>query len=224
MEKCLKFLVLPVCGIFFALGTIQAAEAPHPQWIWAAGPRDSAQRIYLRKEFSISQRVVKAEFCGAADFTDAVVSLNGHALGEIANYSIPLRTEVARWLNNGSNVLVVACRSSDGPSAVAIRLKLELGDGTQQFVLSDQSWSVSKKADEGWKEIKFQPATEWAKAKSYGRVADEMLPHPEVDTAINPLDDYTQWKQALGTDEGTDPSKFSLTEGYQIERLRSARG
>ena len=222
MENCWKLLVLTVCGILFPIGTIQAADVPHPQWIWAAGPRDSAQKVYLRKEFSISQPVVKAEFCGAADFTDAVLSLNGHPVGEIANYGSPLRVELARRLNDGPNVFAARCQSSDGPSAVALRLKLEFGDGTSQFVLSDPSWSISKRADKGWTKLKFQPETEWAKAVSYGRAADEMLPHPEVDTAINPLDDYTQWKQALGTEVGTDPSKFSLTEGFEIERLRSA--
>ena len=222
MERCLMLLALSLFGMGFPSGFLKADDAPRPEWIWAAGPRDSAQTVFLRKEFQVSGRVLRAGFCGAVDFTDAAVSLNGRLIGEITDYGLPLGTDVARWLQKGPNVLAVRCQSSGGPSAIAIRLKLELGDGTQHDVLSDASWSVGQQAGAGWKDLKFQPATKWANAKSYGRVADAMLPHPEVDTAINPLDDYTQWKQALGTEAGTDPSKFSVTEGFEIERLRSA--
>ncbi len=222
MELRRLLFALTVFGSGFPLGFLQAEDAA-PQWIWAGGSRGAAQTIFLRTEFSISSRVVRAEFCGAADFADAAVSLNGHSLGDIANYGSPLWTDAARWVNRGRNVIAARCQGSDGPSALAIRLQLELADGSTQFVLSDPTWSVSRELEKGWNAVAFQPKTRWANAQSFGRALEEMLPHPEVDAAINPLDDYTQWKQALGTDEGTDPSKFSLTEGFEIERVRSAQ-
>lgn len=40
---------------------------------------------------------------------------------------------------------------------------------------------------------------------------------------IKPVDDYTQWKQALGTTKSADPSRFFVQQGFQIELLRSAK-
>lgn len=44
-----------------------------------------------------------------------------------------------------------------------------------------------------------------------------------ADTTITPLDNYEQWKAALDTGNGVAAPSFSLTSGFEIETLRTAR-
>ena len=211
-------------GIALFVLSVSTAEAA--EWIWVPIPREAGgQEIGFRKEFSLpmSRRVVKAELTAVSDFNDSQLFLNGQELAGVANFSLPLRQEIANRLRSGSNVLAIASRSSEGPSAVALKIELAFDDGTKQSWRTDQSWLCSSLPQGEWRGGDFQVTADWKPAKSYGTVEQAMLPDPEADTAINPLDDYTQWKQALSTEEGTDPSKFSLADGFQIERLRSAQ-
>ncbi|MCA9163966.1 MAG: PQQ-dependent sugar dehydrogenase [Planctomycetales bacterium] len=43
-----------------------------------------------------------------------------------------------------------------------------------------------------------------------------------VGVKISEADDYTQWKQALNAERGTDPASFRIADGFQIELLHSA--
>lgn len=54
--------------------------------------------------------------------------------------------------------------------------------------------------------------------------AQERTPRAPTDPwGVQDIDDYTQWKQALGTNTSADPSTFLVPEGFQIELLRSAQ-
>lgn len=215
------------CGCLFLgihfLPTMACGEVPpNPQWVWHSETRDTAEAVFLRKEFALSKNVASARLLGVADFARGNVFVNGRSAGKISNFGLPLRTEVGLQLQTGSNVLAISCRGSDGPSAIAMRLELEFRDGERQVILSNSSWLASQQSADGWKNVRFQSKEPWKSAETLGRISPARISNPELDTAINPLDDYTQWKQAISAVEGTDPSTFSVTEGFELERLRSA--
>lgn len=198
-------------------------ESPNlPDWIWTSAKRISDQPVYLRKAFSIPRRVVKAELCITTDFNSSAVFLDGEPLGEVPNFSLPLRQELTGKLRTGDHVLAVRSFPSDGPSAIAVQIEIEYEDGSRDVVRSDETWHYSLEADTGWMTSAYRLTTGWKPAQSYGRVEEGMLPNPLVDTAVQPWEDYTQWTQALGTETGTDPASFSIPEGFEIKRLRSA--
>lgn len=209
-------------GMPFLSATANDETLPNPQWIWRSESRDSSNAVFFRKEFSLSQTVANARLLGVTDFAHATIMLNGQTAGDVGHFGLPLRTDVRRLLRMGSNTLALSCKGSAGPSAVALHLELEFRDGKRQVLQTDASWLSSDQQSQGWQKSDFEPGRSWKPAKSFGRVSPRRIPDPEIDTAINPLDDYTQWKQAISAAEGTDPSTFSLTEGFQIERLRSA--
>ncbi len=224
MGRVLQWGIVWGC-VFGIHPTAFSEDVPNPEWIGLSNQQNTTNTFFVRKEFSLAQEVRTARLLGAADFNRCVITLNNKRVGEISNYGLPVRKDVSRWLNEGPNCIALECQSSEGPSAVAVRIEIEYRDGTTQTILSNASWQTSKNPEPGWKKVGFQSnnSKAWNPAKSSGVIDSKMLPHPEVDTAINALDDYTQWKQALGTGEGTAPSTFSVPEGFQLERIHSAK-
>ncbi len=212
-------LILSLC---LSEGISRGQSPSLPDWIWTPAERATEQTVNFRKEFSTAKRVVKAELCMATDFNSSFIFLDGETLGEAPNFSPPLRKDVTKPLAIGSHVVAVKSHGTDGPSALAVQIEIEFEDGSRDIVRSDETWSYSDQADPGWMTTAFHPKSAWKLVQSYGRVEEEMFPNPTVDTAIQPWEDYTQWKQALDLEVRTDPASFSLPEGFDIERLRSA--
>jgi putative heme-binding domain-containing protein len=100
---------------------------------------------------------------------------------------------------------------------------MQLANGQPHTIASDSSWHACTTADERWLDVAWQPHQPWQQAVSFGAVDAELWP-PEAANSVRilELDDYTQWKQALGTDGGTDPSTFFVPPGFEIQLLRSA--
>ncbi|MCH8150672.1 MAG: hypothetical protein IH987_22320, partial [Planctomycetes bacterium] len=173
------------------------------------------------KEFEVDQEASTAELRAVADFNHLTVSLNGRPVAEVADYGPMARVDVTQHLRRGNNRLSVRSESSAGPAAIAVRLDVTLKDGTRRSIVSDSTWQAFLANDVDSNDRDHKPIHA-GDAVSIGKLADEPWGNFMRPVGINEVDDYTQWKQALGSDVGTDPSTFVVPEGYQIELLRSA--
>ena len=192
-SSCLLALLL--------LGVSTASAAPTPNWIWADADMPRAREASFRHAFDVTGRIREAELTGVADFCTVTIELNGERVTQVEPFSPPFRFDITEHLKAGKNAIVLRAKGHAGPSAVAARLRLTFADGKERFLVTGKDWG----------------------GVDLGAVAEEPWgDHPDTVT-ITPLDDYTQWKQALGADADAAKSRFSLPDGYQIELLRQAK-
>jgi putative heme-binding domain-containing protein len=192
-----------------------------PEWIWPARTRQTNQTAHFRKQFSIDGQLKRAELRVAADFNRMIIFLNGKRVARCESYGPIVSADVTPALTLGKNVLTANCVSDGGPAAVAISLDLYFEDGGTVRVVSDSTWSAAlRNVDQTPKKI---GADEWSNAVGFGTVATTFWNQSSVSVKIDDFDDYTQWKQALGTELGTNPSSFLVPDGFQIDLLRTAR-
>lgn len=189
------FLAALLCCL---LAFTNYAASATPQWIWSGQDRDAPQVAEFEKTFGLATVPSRVELRLLADFTDARIFINGRNVAELESYDRPLSMQVAEFLREGKNTVLIRCKSASGPSAVAFAL-LASDENQKPLLESDGSW----------------PA-----AVSLGHVSPQLW--KPNDTTITALDDYTQWKQAIGQGTGTDPSSFLVPAGFEIELLRSA--
>lgn len=223
VPRCVSILILWL-GLFAAGSHSTAGEpAAGAEWIWTVETRQPGQTAFVRKPFEVNGDIAGAELACLADFNDLTVYLNGRRVADVENYESALRRDVSSLIVQGQNMLAAQGAQSDGPAAIAIRLDLLLKDGRRQLVVSDAGWKASPAAPPTWCALNFPEVSSWGTALSFGTVSPVMWRHPQVDTAISEIDDYTQWKQALNSSAGTDPSTFLAPPDFRIELLRSAR-
>ena len=188
------------------------------EWIWPTISQAAIDRGFLSKSFRIDQSLQKATLHCVADFCSARIRLNDTDVEFVENYSPQVRIDVTDFLRSGKNQLAVFCNSDDGPAALAMVLVMQFTDGSRQLIATDESWKVSsaltKNGDRAFK---------LANVVSLGKLSSETWFRLDNDIAIDELDDYTQWKQALGSTTGADPATFQVLSGFEIELLRSAR-
>ena len=198
-------------------------QVPPAQWIWASRPRAANQTAFFRKTFELNHQPRKVELRAVADFNRMTFFVNGRPVADMEDYGPMVKVEVTRSIQQGRNVIAVHSVASDGPAAVAIILDVVFADGSKRSVVTDSTWMSSLAHQANWQKFTFRPDN-WQRAVQFGEVDDTFWSDPNRDLAISRFDDYTQWKQALTTDDGgTDPSSFFVKPGFQIELLRSAR-
>lgn len=217
--RCLLFVFL-VSG--FAQDVLAASPPTKAQWIWADAKREANQTASFRKTFSLDKLASNVTLRGFADFNRMSVYLNDRLVVEVEDYGKPCEIDVRKFLQPGDNLLAIRGVSSAGPAAVAIDLELTLEDGSKRNVVTDSTWLVTLSAKDGWHNPSFKP-TDWSAAVSFGELAAEPCFASTGNATISELDDYTQWKQALGTTTVSDPATFLVPDGFQIELLRSAQ-
>ncbi|MCH7728491.1 MAG: PQQ-dependent sugar dehydrogenase, partial [Planctomycetes bacterium] len=194
--------------------------APVPHWIWADNSRDGIETAFFLKTFKIEGTVEQATLAGVADFAHVTIYVNGKPIVEAEPYGPRFEKDVLTQVRTGQNILAVRATACDGPSAVALILNIVTDDGKQQTVATDDSWlsSTQERQAENHPDVNL---TGWLPATEFGPIADEPWGSANQ-VAINSLDDYTQWKRALGTDESADPSSFIVPDGFEIALIRSA--
>ena len=144
-------------------GPLSVAAA---QWIWfpEGNPREDAPvaKRYFRREFDIvpDQRLAGARLRVSCDDRCAVW-LNGHALGELADWKTGREFgDLKHLLRAGRNTLAIEgenCRApvTRNPAGLLCRLEIRFADGATTRVDSDDAWRVSKTATEGWQGADF---------------------------------------------------------------------
>eukprot|EP00913_Durusdinium_trenchii_P023485 g22063.t1 len=204
-------LLVGILLLTFAMpGRAVAKEMPTPRWIWVDAKSPRSRVASFRKTFVIPKHIAAAEISGVADFCSCTIFINGRRVADVEDYSPKFRFDIVRYVKPGPNSIVLEANSHSGPPAVVLQLRCKQRDGTEIAVATDISWQSRR------------PKTEWKAAVDLGALAAEPWgDHPDSIT-IKPVDDYTQWKQAIDARKGADPIRFFTRPGFQIELLRSA--
>ena len=183
--------------------SLSGAEA---HWIWSKAERRAGISASFVTEFSIAKPLSSAILRTCGESASLRIKLNDRLIASVGPYDQLLRRDIVEQLRTGEHRLMVQATSIEGPSAFFLQLDLRFVDGTQRSFVTDESWLVDQR-----------PAT------TFGRVSDRLLIGADRGIEIGAVDNYDQWKQALGGQQDTDPASFLLTPGFEIELIRTAK-
>ena len=195
------------------------APAKTPHWIWNSAETRNDSQVFFRRDFQVESGLIAAKLMLLADYHDLRVFVNGELLANLQSYSPKLQLDVTDKVRDGSNRLALLATKPQGPAAIAIELILKFQDGHTVRICSDTSWRSARLVAPGW-ELLDSSDKNWSPVVDLGPVS--RLLWSDTSPAITEVDDYTQWKQAIGAPVGSDPSTFFVAKGFQIERLKSA--
>jgi len=116
--------------------TLNLAKGPAPTWIW--GPNDS-RNYGLSTEFELKGRPKAARIKATGD--NAVkVAINGKLVGSSDEWQEPFEADVLSVLKVGKNEITAQVTNEGGIAGFALKLAIEMPDGSTQYVVSDGTW------------------------------------------------------------------------------------
>lgn len=164
----------------------QGAKSAKPQWIWL-GKGQPDQTVYFRKDFTVKQRVTSAKLYATCD-NRMTVYINGREVISSDSWENPVFREVTdlvRWPNKDEaparNVIAVKGINTDGAAGLVLRLVIEGPKKGMLDIVSDATWRVSAKADQGWNEVNFKDDA-WQTASLVGKLGG--APWTKVSEAV----------------------------------------
>lgn len=127
-------------------------------WIWAGAVADN-QTVRLWRSFEIpaSAQVKEAQLYITAD-DEFVVYLDGHELGQGANWREMFLFNLDELLAPGRHVLAVKGFNSFDYAGMILGLQIELADGHRLQIKSDKNWKVVPDNVNDWQKITEAPA------------------------------------------------------------------
>jgi len=199
-----------------------------PQWIWPASRLPKATACF-RHNFEIKSAVDRALLTFQGEAARTTVYINGKPAAITGSYAAVTQIDITGMLNYRGNTIAVQCDSAEGAAAFFAHLKIEAPGAAPEVIETSSRWLAEFTPQPQWQTHAFNDR-KWRGAKQLGAVGRTVFDPDSTGIAINPLDDYTQWKQALvSKDAGdtqastsADPATFQVAPGYSIELLRSA--
>ncbi len=194
-----------VCLSVAAFGQAEPAKKAEPHWIWLT-KSEANETVFLRREFDAPAKIKSAKVGATAD--NAVkLFVNGEKVLDHDNWANSRQADLIKLLKPGKNVLAAECSNSGGPAGVIVQLVMELEDGKKIHIVSDETWTGSMTAPDGWKNVGFD-AKAWKNAVSVGKWG------------------AAPWGEVALMEEGPQPESTPVKDlitlpGFQIERLYS---
>ncbi|HVC95562.1 MAG TPA: c-type cytochrome [Pirellulales bacterium] len=194
-----------------------AGDSQVPQWIWTTTkPGTTAlQAAFFRRSFDAARTVRRADVVALAD-DRMTIYLNGRKLGDVEGAKNLVRIDVADSIVKGTNLLAIEANNAAGEAGVLARLEIVYDDGTSSRLSSDTTWLVSATEQPDWRLPEFDDS-QWEKAASFGRLGVAPWGDPTGE-----IDDYNQWKQALGGG-AMDPTLIAAPPDFEVELVYRAR-
>ncbi|MEO1523797.1 MAG: cytochrome C [Planctomycetota bacterium] len=141
---------------------------PLPDWTWDAAGSKNGQKIYLRKNFAITQPIKSAKVYATCD-NKMTLWINGEEVGKARDWMYPLVTDVSKQLASSQNTIAVEARNEGGIAAFVLKLVIDHGD-SKTIVLSDSTWKMSPRAAKNWTAQDFDDSSWRGKLKSSGKL------------------------------------------------------
>jgi putative heme-binding domain-containing protein len=191
------------------------AQDPTPQWIWSTPNRIKGQQAVFSRSLEVPAGIRSARLTAVADFCRAKIRFNQQPAITLEPYSDPRSIDISQLLRSGQNRITVETSSVAGPAAFALLIDCRTAT-TRRTLVTDRHWqwsapqTVPKPSPTGNAAVSMGPVDSLWRLNNPDRVA------------ISAVDDYTQWKRALGSDPQSDPATFTVPAGFEIERLRTA--
>jgi putative heme-binding domain-containing protein len=208
----LGFSVFQAGGIGATAADATSEDSPH--WIWSSEEETDEQVVSLGKRISCDRAVVAATLRCSGLSAGASIHIDGRKIASVEPYDPLLTIDVTEFLTVGPHRLEIVAASVKGPSAVFLKLDVEFSGGELRSIVSDRSWSVTSDSD--------TPGVVSHGPVSHGPVDSRLILSESRRVGISAVDNYEQWKQALGAEAGTHPASFVITPGFEIQLVRSA--
>ncbi len=217
-----RILTLTMLLLGWCCATSLWAADTLPEWIWLAKQRNANEAIILRKQFTVSPQLRRAHCVAVADYCQGSLFINGQVVAQHDPLTAPIKVDLTPSLLEGQNTVSVSCRSMNGPAAVMVRIELEYADGSRHVVVTNDKWQGAKREPYVAAQWPEEKQISWQAVVSQGTVVAHRWGLEPETIAISSVDDYTQWKRAVGGEEATDPKTFQVAAGFKVERIHSA--
>lgn len=173
-------------------------------WLWSSRYPRVGETIRLRREFTVAGSVRDASLRGLAD-DRAKVFLDGRNVVELTSARRFTPATIAS-LTAGQHVLEIEAANQAGAAGVWLQLDWAAADGLPRRLVTDTDWKVR------------EANGEWRRAVSLGLLGIAPWWRP-----TDELDDYDQWKRAIGTGQADDAARIRVVPGFQVELVRSSQ-
>lgn len=164
------------------------ADGPAPSWIWGA---DQNKKYFVRKTFKGGAQFA---FLKASCDNVMTVWINGEKVAAGDNWNEPVEADIKSRLKPGENVIEAEIANAGGAAAFVAKIALLGRDGSDRYVVTDDSWQIAEARD----------AKDWGKVKVVAKYGDK--PWGDVFAA------------ASSGDAG-QRDVFNLPPGFQVEKL-----
>lgn len=196
--------VLLVCVCLWTGLAVAGEVGLQAHWLWSTRYPRVGETIRLRREFTVSGSVREASLRGLADDC-ATVFLDGRSMAEFTS-ARRFTTAKMSSLTAGKHVVEIEAINRAGAAGVWLQLDWTSEDGPPQRLVTDGDWDVKDSRDE------------WRRAVSLGLLGIAPWWRPAGE-----LDDYDQWKRAIGTGQADDAARIRVVPGFQVELVRSSQ-
>lgn len=188
--------------LLFLYLTTHLPLSAEPFWIWPVKAPKGI--ITFSHSFKMPQNTQSARLRAVGDFASVRIFLNDRWLAESPAFGKLIDLDLNGKLKPGKNKLRIESTASDGPSAIALELRLAGAKGKPQSIFSDLNWTSSA-----------------GKLKRTGNLAlEKWWTAPGI--RITETDDYNQWKEAKTAKAGADPADFFTLSGFEVELLKNS--
>ena len=173
-------------------------------WLWSSRYPRVGETIRLRREFNVAGSAQHAELRGLAD-DRATVFLDGRDVAELTS-ARRFATAKVSSLKAGKHLLEIEATNQAGAAGVWLQLDWTDSDGQAQRLVTDSDWEVR------------DTNGAWRRAVSLGLLGIAPWWRPAGE-----LDDYDQWKRAIGTAQADEAARIRVMPGFQVELVRSSQ-
>lgn len=202
----------------FELSVNAQNERPPLNWIWTNGSPSVSEQHAFQLSLDSEDLPHSADLQILLDHCRGRLWINGQPVQSIDAFTPDVQLEIADLLRQGSNTITIICNQVPGPSAFAAIITWTHSNQTRRLS-TPQEWRTAVGSFNDPREINDSA---WSPPKLLGPVSP-LRQRPRVrGIAIDHLDDYTQWKDALTTKSGTDPLGIDLPPDFKVTLLRSA--
>ena len=158
-----------------------------PRWIWGASP---ALQYAMTRDFDVALSATAV--CKFTCDNEVKLLINGKEVGRSTEWQAPVTKDVSSFLKAGKNSIRAEVANEGGTAGFAFKLILTPETGAAQYIVSDESWSISELKKPGGAQ----------KPKIVGKMGDG------------------PWGNVFSNSGGASGNQvFQVPSGFQIERL-----
>ena len=210
-----SLLAAAIALLLIQSGVSQESSVPVPYWIWSQAKAKPQEVVYFRKSFTAPANLKRALLIASADNASQVI-LNGDRRGfKTENWESPIMEDVTdRIVAGGDNVFAVRASNQGGLAGFLLLLSLEDELGQKTFVITDENWKASIKAEKGWNDINYTAAkVPWKPAVKLNAAGTE--PRGKISP------DLLASLEDLRIPTATAVEDIKVAEGFRVELLYS---
>ena len=187
-------------------------------WLWTDGETSNDVQHVFQTSLILETSPESAHVKIMLDHCQGDLYINQQLVESLGAFAPDTQLDIRRYLRPGSNMLTMICQEAPGPSAVALAFTWVDANGIHRLS-TDEDWETGSIAKG---KMPRSSDLDGFAPKQFGPVSSTRLGSADRGINIDHLDDYTQWKDALTSEQGTDPTGLDLPAGFQASRLRSA--